>query len=238
MAALLEIQALEAVADGGWLLRDISLSIEEGRTVALVGGGGAGKTALLDLILGLAVPRGGKQLLDGRDIGGLSPLARQRLGLRCAFQRPPVFPGLAVREHLALATPSVRLEPRAFERLAEHLPELAGHLDQPVETLDHALLRLVDLGRALLGLPRLLLIDDLFPAIGIERARELVAALSREGYTMLIADRYAERALEHADYGYVLVEGRIRAKGQPADLVRDWRLLASCAGDPGAYDDR
>ena len=157
MSALLEVRALAAVADGNWLLRDVTIEVAEGSTVALVGGAGAGKTLLLQLLLGLAERRGGFIRLAGQDIGGLTPGQRQRLGLRCAFQRPPVFPGLDVREHLALAAPSVKLEAHAIERLADLIPELTGCLDQPVSGLDAPLLRLVDLGRALLGLPRVLL---------------------------------------------------------------------------------
>jgi branched-chain amino acid transport system ATP-binding protein len=231
MPALLEVEGLEAVAGGAWLLRDVSLEVEEGSMVALVGGTASGKSLLLDLLLGLVPARGGRVRLAGRDIRHLPPLTRQKLGLRCAFQDPPVFPGLLVREQLALGAPSVRLEARARERLLDYLPELRDPLGQPVTSLDHPLRRLVDLGRALLGLPRILMIDDLCPAIGIERALKLLQALARDGYTLLVADRYAEAVLKEASYGYVLAQGRIRAEGRPAELIRDHRLLACCAGD-------
>lgn len=235
MASLLEARSIEAVAHGDWLIRGVSLDVAEGSTVALVGGAQAGKSALLDLLLGRHPARGGELRLGGHDLMPLGPLARQQLGLRCAFQLPPVFPGLAVREHLVLAAASVRLEAAAFERLADYLPELAGRLDQPVAALEPQLLRLVDLGRALLGLPRLLLIDNLIPAIGVARASELLHRLARDGYTLLVADRYAEAALGAADYGYVLAQGRLVAEGRPSELLADPRMLASCAGDPGAY---
>jgi ABC-type branched-subunit amino acid transport system ATPase component len=237
MSALLEVRALAAVADGNWLLRDVTIEVAEGSTVALVGGAGAGKTLLLQLLLGLAERRGGFIRLAGQDIGGLTPGQRQRLGLRCAFQRPPVFPGLDVREHLALAAPSVKLEAHAIERLADLIPELTGCLDQPVSGLDAPLLRLVDLGRALLGLPRVLLIDDLFATIGSARAAALVQALAEQGYTLLVADRYAAPVLAVADRGYVLAQGRLVAAGAPEELLADQRLLFSCAGDPNAYAD-
>lgn len=235
MPGLLAVEGLEAVADGSWLLRDVSFEVAEGSTVAVVGGAGAGKTLLLDLLLGQAPRRAGRLWLAGRDVTAMDTLARQRQGLRCAFQLPPVFPGLAVAEVLALAAPSVRLETDAFARIAGYLPELEAHLGRPTESLDLKLRRLVDLGRALLGLPRLLLVDNLLPAIGVERATELLRALGRDGYTLLVADRYAEALLGLADQGHVLAQGRLVASGRPAALLADDRLLAACAGDADAY---
>ena len=235
MPGLLQARGIEAVAEGDWLIRDVSLDVAEGSVVALVGGPQAGKSVLLDLLLGRLPARGGELRLAGHELMPHGPIARQQLGLRCAFQTPPVFPGLAVREHLVLAAASVRLEAAAFARLADYLPELEGRLDHPVDALEPPLLRLVDLGRALLGLPRLLLIDDLMPAIGVERASELLQRLARDHYTLLVADRYAEPVLDLADYGYVLAQGRLVAEGQPAELMADPRLLATCAGDPNAF---
>ncbi len=236
MPALLEVRGLEAVADGEWLIREVSLEVREGSTVALVGGAQAGKSVLLELLLGLRPARGGVIRLGGHDLMPMGPLARQQLGLRCAWQTPPLFPGLSVREHLVLATASVRPAGTAFERVADYLPELKDLLDQPVTGLEPALQRLVDLGRALLGLPRLLLIDGLLPVLGLKRAGELLQRLGRGGYTLLVADRYAEAALTVADRGYVIAQGRLVAKGRPAELLADPRLLQACAGDPGAYD--
>lgn len=234
-AALLRLEAIDVVASGAWLLEGVSLEIVEGSTVALVGGPGAGKSLIVDLVLGLASPRAGTVRLDGRNITALPSLARQRLGIRAAFANPPVFPGLTIGEHLALAVAGGRLRTRALARLAEYLPELDGRLDQPVEAQGPALLRLVDLARAMLGMPRILLIDDLFPALGVERAGELVRSLAKDGYTLLLADRYGEAVLDHADRGYVLAQGTIVAEGAPATLRADPRLLATCAGDSGAY---
>lgn len=223
------------MASGAWLLEGVSLEVEEGSTFALVGGPGAGKSLIVDLILGLARPRAGIVRLDGRDITALAPLARQRLGIRAAFADPPVFPGLTVGEHLSLAVAGGRLRTRALARLFEYLPELDGRLDQPVEAQGEGLRRLVDVARAMLGMPRLLLIDDLFPALGVERAGELVRSLARDGYTLLLADRYGEAVLEHADRACVLAQGTIVAEGAPAALRADPRLLATCAGDGDAY---
>ncbi len=236
MAALLEARGLDAVAEGHWLLRGVSLEVAEGSTVAVVGGAGAGKSVLLELLLGLRPLRDGTVRLGDRDVTALGTLERQRLGLRCAFQIPPVFAGLTVAEQLALAAPSVRLGSRGFARIADYLPELEEHLGRPMEGLDLPLRRLVDLGRALLGLPRVLLIDNLLPAIGVDRAGELLHDLGRDGYALLVADRYAEPLLRHAAYGYVLAQGRLVASGPPDKLLADQRLLASCAGDPCAYD--
>lgn len=232
---LLRLEGVDAVGGGAWLLRDVSLDVAEGSTVALLGGAGAGKSLLVDLILGLQRVHQGGIRLAGRDVTALPCVARQRQGLRAAFQRPPVFPGLTVEEHLALATVTGSLAPAALARLLDYLPELEARLGQPVVTLDRFLLRLVDMARALLGMPRLLLVDELFPAIGAERAGALVGALARDGYTLLLADRYAEAVLAHADHGYVLAQGGIAAAGSPAELLADPRLLATCAGDGAAY---
>ncbi len=234
-AALLRLEAIDVVAAGAWLLEGVSLEVMEGSTVALVGGPGAGKSLVVDLVLGLAGLRAGSVYLDGRNITALPPLARQRSGIRAAFADPPFFPGLTVGEHLALAVAGGRLRSRARARLAEYLPEVDARLDQPAEMQGAAILRLVDLARAMLSMPRVLLIDDLFPALGTERAGELVRSLARDGYTLLLADRYGEAVLDHADQGYVLAQGTIVAEGAPAALKADERLLATCAGDSSAY---
>lgn len=233
--ALLRLEAIDVVAAGTWLLESVSFEVMEGSTVALVGGPGAGKSLIVDLVLGLTGLRGGSVYLDGRNITSLPTLARQRSGIRAAFADPPVFPGLTIGEHLALAVAGGRLRSRARARLAEYLPELDARLDQPAATQGAAILRLVDLARAMLGMPRILLIDDLFSALGAERAGELVRSLARDGYTLLLADRYGEAALDHADYGYVLAQGTIVAEGVPAALKTDERLLATCAGDSSAW---
>ncbi len=235
MPVLLEVRAIEAVADGDWLVRNVSLEVEDGQTVALLGGAAAGKTVLFDLLLGLRPARDGTIRLAGQDLMPRGTLARQQLGLRCAFQIPPIFPGLAVREHLELAATSVRLEGPALDRLLNYLPELEARLDEPVAGLEPELLRLVDLGRALLGLPRVLLIDNLMPVLGVERAQALLQSLALDGYTLLVADRWAESVLEIADHGYVLAAGRLVAAGSPRELLADGRLIAAVAGDPNAY---
>lgn len=235
MPALLELDRIQFVADGAWLLRDVSLRVDQASTVALVGGAAAGKSLLLAIALGLVRPRSGAVRLDGRDVSGLDSRRRQQLGVRCAFQSPLLFPGLDVREHLELAAAGGSLERRPLEKLLDYLPELEDKLDRRPLELDAPTRRLVDIARALLGLPQLLLIDQLFPAIGIDRAGELVEHLTRDGFTLLLADRYGEIAMRHAHYGYVLGGGRIRDEGIAADLALDDRLLATCAGDPDAY---
>lgn len=237
MPALLELDRIQLVGQGAWLLRDVSLRVEEGSTVALIGGAAAGKSLLLAIAMGQLAPRSGAVRFDGRDVTSLDARERHRLGLGMAYQTPPFFPGFDVREHLELAAAGGRLEPRQLQKLLDFLPELEGSLEHPVDSLDQPTRRLVDVARALLGLPRLLLVDQLFPVVGVDRAGALVERLAREGFSLLIADRYGEVAMRHADYGYVLTGGRIQDEGAAADLAQDERLLAACAGDPAAYSD-
>ncbi len=232
-------------------LRGVDLHVDANECVSLVGPNGAGKTTLFDCVSGVTRPDAGEIFFDGRRIDHLPVYRRARLGIGRTFQRAELFAGLTPREHLLTAERARRGDGRLWKDLVnrgtpradEHelvevvIDELSlGEVaDAPIESLSLGQGRLVELGRALIGEPRLLLLDE--PSSGLD-SREtvaLAAVLSQVRASRRLAILLVEHDLElvRALSGRVVVLdfGRVIAEGSLADVLADGAVIRSYLGE-------
>jgi branched-chain amino acid transport system ATP-binding protein len=228
---MLEIKNLVASYGKVQVLHDISLSVPEGKLVALIGSNGAGKTTTLRAVSGMISPESGSITLDGQSIGGLPSYEITRYGLAHSPEGRRVFPTQSVRDNLLLgAYPRLTgaRDRGDVEEDIEHMydlfPRLRERKDQLAGTLSGGEQQMLAMGRALMLRPRVLLLDE--PSMGlaprlVQEVFSIIARLKKENITMLLVEQFAAAALDVADYGYVLENGRISVSGEAAMLKND-----------------
>jgi branched-chain amino acid transport system ATP-binding protein len=170
--------------------------------------------------------------LGERSLAGLDPARRLRLGIAHARQKPALFHGLSIGEHLALGLVAGRTrEATARSRVLRVIPELAGRERHMAAGLGRGDARLLDIGRALMSAPAVLLLDE--PSLDLDtgRVERLLTALRDEGFAVLLAERYPEPALMSASRACLILCGRIVAEGSANSLRNDNRLLPACIGE-------
>ena len=217
-------------------VRDVDLDVPKGHVVSLVGANGAGKTTIMRALSGLVRPRQGRVLLDGRDITGHRAHRIAALGMRQVPEGRQIFSGLTVEENLSLGGYTVRdaLErARRRDSVLARFPRLRERLDQVAGLMSGGEQQMLAIGRALMGDPWLLLLDE--PSMGlaplfIEEVFSILLELKREGITILLVEQNASAALEVADYGYVIESGRVALHGEAAMLLRDPAVIAAYLG--------
>ncbi len=198
---------------GAAALARVSLTVERGEIVALLGANGAGKSTLLRAIVGLAPLQGGTIAFEGRSIGALAPEARIRLGIGFAPEGRRVFGALSVRENLDVAaTGSRAARRRSAETVFALFPQLAAQAGRAAWQLSGGQQQMLSIGRALMQSPRLLLLDE--PSLGLapSLARDVflrIRAIADGGIAVLLAEQNAALALAVATRGYVLRLGEV-----------------------------
>jgi len=227
MRALLEIEEVwAAYEDGAPVLRNVSLRLDAGELVAVLGANGAGKTTLLRVVSGLLPCRRGRVRLTGEDIAGLLPHRRVAMGLVQVPEGRQMLSGLSVEENLLLGGYVHRHDASAlargldevyslFPRLKERHRQLAGSLSGGEQ-------QMVALGRALMAKPKLLLLDE--PSFGlaplvVTDTFAIIARLRDQGMPILLVEQNAKKALEVADRAVVLRDGAVVATGSAAELL-------------------
>ncbi len=225
MTPLLEVDNVSVDYDGAVALRQVSLSVERGKIVALVGSNGAGKSTLLSTVSGLKRPAQGRVLLEGREITGLAAHRVARLGVALVPEGRRLFPGLSVWRNLLLGAYGRRddgARSETLEVIRELFPVLADRRDQPAATLSGGEQQMLAIGRALMSRPRLLLLDE--PSLGLAprlvmRIFESLREINEHGITILLVEQRLQQALRLASRGYVLQTGRVVLAGPSADLL-------------------
>ena len=234
---MLEVENLEAGYGPIRALDKVSLEVAAGELVAIIGANGAGKTTLLMAISGVVPVRGGQVRFEGRPVAGLEPHEIVRLGIGHSPEGRRIFPRLSVRENLELGgfTRSDRAEVRRdIDEVCSLFPVLGSRMGQMGGTLSGGEQQMLALGRALVGRPRLLLLDE--PSLGlaplvVAKIFEVIAGLSARGIAVVLVEQNARAALKLASRGYVLETGRITLTGSGTELAHDRRVRDAYLGE-------
>jgi branched-chain amino acid transport system ATP-binding protein len=223
--SLLELEDVHSYYGNIEALKGVSITVDEGEVVTLIGSNGAGKSTTLRSISGLTPPREGSIRFDGREIGETPPQDIVRRGISQAPEGRHCFPRMTARENLDLGAylrRDANVE-RDLGRVFELFPRLKERESQKAGTMSGGEQQMLAIGRALMADPKLLLLDE--PSMGlapvlVERIYETIVAINRQGTTILLVEQNANYALEVSARGYVLETGTI-ALADESDKLRD-----------------
>jgi branched-chain amino acid transport system ATP-binding protein len=224
--ALLEIDDLDVHYGAIHALHGITIAVEAGQIVTLIGSNGAGKSSTLRAISGLLVPSKGTIRFEGRSIGGMPPHEIVRLGIAHSPEGRGIFANLSVDENLAVGAFTRRDKDgiaRDRERVFELFPRLRERLAQRAGTLSGGEQQMLAIARALLGRPKLLLLDE--PSLGlapqvVQTIFRIIREINASGTTILLVEQNAHMALHTAHYAYVIEVGRIVMRDEAAVLAK------------------
>ena len=234
--ALLEVEALCVNYGAVSAVRDVSLSVEQGEIVTLIGANGAGKTSILRAISKLVTPRSGVVRFDGRDVTSLPPEALVRLGMAHSPEGRQVLAKQSVGDNLELGA-YVRKDraeiAKDMARMYELFPRLSERRNQSAGTLSGGEQQMLAIARALMSRPRLLLLDE--PSLGlapllVSEIFEIIAGLGAMGTTILLVEQNARLAMRAAARTYVVESGGIVLEGPSAELAADERVTKAYLG--------
>jgi len=237
MAAMLEAKGLDVFYGAVHALKGVSISVEEGEVVSILGANGAGKTTLLDAISRMVQPKSGEILLRGESLLGLKPGAVVRRGVAHCPEGRRVFPEMSVKENLLIGacTRDDKDEiARNLERSFKLFPVLKERLAQPGGTLSGGEQQMLALARSLMSSPKLLLLDE--PSLGlapkiIQQIFKIITDVNREeGVTVLLVEQNANEALLHSRRAYVLENGRVSMEGSRSELLRNPKIVEAYLG--------
>jgi len=238
---LLRVEAIDARHGLLQAVRDVSLEVEEGETLALVGANGAGKTTLLRTIAGAHRPAGGRIFFDGADVTRVRAHKRVRMGIALVPEGRRLFPRLTVEENLLVASAARRTGPWDVEAVLEVFPLLRPLRSAAAASLSGGEQQATAIGRALMTNPRLLLLDEvslgLAPVV-VERVYASLAELAERGTTIVLVEQDVGRALAVSSRVVCMLEGRLVLEGPARDVTREqvtgaYFGLARAAGAAG-----
>ena len=222
--ALLELEQVESSVGGSRILRGVGLSVRQGSVFCLMGRNGVGKTTTLKTINGLHAVDRGRLTLDGKELRGLPPEARARLGVAYVPQGREIFPHLTVAENLRIGAVAMGIDPTAeLERVFTLFPILKEFLPRKGGTLSGGQQQQLAIGRALLTQPKLLMLDE--PTEGIqpniiEKIGEAIQLLRHEGRMgILLVEQYLDFCREVGDDFAILERGAVVARGAMSALT-------------------
>jgi len=236
VSAGLEVEGLQVAYGRTPAVRGISLHVRVGQVVCLIGANGAGKTTTMRAISGLVRPRAGRVRFDGEDITGRPAHRIAAAGLRQVPEGRQCFAELTVADNLTLGAylvPARAEVARRQEGVLARFPRLRERLGQLAGSMSGGEQQMLAIGRALMGRPRLLLLDE--PSMGlaplfVEEIFAIIADLKADGTTILLVEQNASAALDVADHAYVLETGRIVLSGPAADVAQDPAVAAAYLG--------
>ena len=234
---MLEIRNLTVAYGGVVAIKDANLDVAAGRMVAIVGANGAGKTTLLNTISGVVMSAGGTIRFDGRQIAGMPGHKVAQMGLVQVPEGRQILSPLTVEENLRLG--HIAAQDRSqninqdLERVLEMFPMLRENLYRPAGRLSGGQQQMLAIGRALMGCPRLLLLDE--PSLGlapviVSQVFGMLQKLHADGLTILLVEQNARRALGASSYAYVMERGQFVKEGESKALVEDAAVIAHYLG--------
>ena len=218
-------------------LRDISLTVNAGEVVTLIGANGAGKSTTLRAITGLVTPRDGRVTFEGEDITGCAPHKLVARGIAMSPEGRGVFANLTVLENLemgAYLTKDIAVMRRDLDRCFALFPRLKERIAQPAGTLSGGEQQMLAMARALMARPKLLLLDE--PSLGLapivcQTIFSTIDEIKAAGTTVLLVEQNANAALKHSDRGYVLETGEVILAGTAAEIAGNPRVRAAYLGE-------
>lgn len=243
MTELLATERLELAYGQVPACREITISVNEGEIVTLIGANGAGKSTTLRAIAGALLPRAGTIRLAGRDITRLPSYERTMLGIALVPEGRHVFPFLTVRENLELGGFKFRKDGAKIRSLIDQIfamfPRLSVRASQNAGTLSGGEQQMLVLGRAMMSQPRLLCLDE--PSLGlapiiVQNIFQTISSINATGTSVLLVEQNARYALETASRGYVLQTGSIIASGPCSTLKHDERVQHAYLGRDSAVN--
>jgi branched-chain amino acid transport system ATP-binding protein len=236
---MLKVDSVHASYSGIRALTGVSLKVEDGEMVALIGPNGAGKSTLLNCISGVVPLSEGAIALSGQPITGMSPWNVARQGLQQVPEGRQVWPEMTVLENLRLGATALRGRPASYslERIFELFPILSERQRQLAGSLSGGQQQMLAIGRALMGSPRLLLLDE--PSLGlaplvVKQVFDALTALNREGLTILLVEQNSTLALGSTHRAYVIEQGKIVHEGFSSELKDDPQVVAHYLGHAAA----
>ncbi|MCX2721084.1 ABC transporter ATP-binding protein [Roseibium sp. DSM 29163] len=237
MSKMLEFHDVELYYDHVYALRGVSIDLDQGETVALIGANGAGKTSILRAITGLARPRTGSIRFEGEEIAGANPADVVARGIAMVPEGRRVFPYMSVKDNLLMGafTRSDKKDiQQTLDRVLERFPRLKERYSQTAGTLSGGEQQMMVIGRALMAKPRLLLLDE--PSLGIapklvqDIARSIVSINREEGVSVLLVEQNSRMALSISNRAYALTTGNVVIEGNSKELMTDPRIKAAYLG--------
>ncbi|MFL6161147.1 MAG: ABC transporter ATP-binding protein [Jatrophihabitantaceae bacterium] len=232
---LLEVDDIEVRYGAIRALKGVSFAVGEGEVVALLGANGAGKTTTQKTVSGMLRPSLGEIRYEGRRIDGIPAHELIQLGICHVPEGRHVFPRMTVAENLEMgAFRFKRPDQQVLDHVLELFPRLRERLKQLGGTLSGGEQQMLAIGRALMGKPRLLLLDE--PSMGlapmiVKQIFDIVSEINSSGVTVLLVEQNAAQALALADRGYVLETGEIVLRGTGSELLADDRVRAAYLGE-------
>ncbi len=222
---MLELQGVSAGYGKFQALFDVSMSVDAGEAVAVIGANGAGKTTLLRVISGLLPVSSGQMSMEGQDLAAIAPHKIVSTGIAHVPESRRLFPRLTVEDNLRMGAFVAAARPRFRDRLEyvyELFPRLRERRHQLAGTMSGGEQQMCAIGRALMSEPKLILLDE--PSMGlapviVQQVFDLVRRIRSEGYTVLIVEQNVRQVLRVVDRAYLLEVGRIQAEGSAAELA-------------------
>ena len=223
--SMLTLEGINVFYGGIHALRDVSITVNSGEVVTLIGANGAGKSTTLRAVSGLLAPRSGRIVFEGHDIAGLPAHLLVAKGISMAPEGRGVFANLTVLENLEMGAYLVRSRPQMrqdLDRGFEMFPRLRERMKQRAGTLSGGEQQMLAIARALMSRPRLLLLDE--PSLGLaplvcQTIFNRIATIKASGMTVLLVEQNAHAALKHSDRAYVLETGSVILQGNAKEIA-------------------
>ena len=237
MTKMLDFKDVELYYDHVYALKGVSIDLEQGETVALIGANGAGKSSILRAITGLAKIKSGSVAFEGEQIAGKNPAEIVSKGIAMVPEGRRVFPYMSVKDNLLMGafTRSDKADvQQTLDSVLERFPRLKERYGQSAGTLSGGEQQMMVIGRALMAKPRLLLLDE--PSLGIapklvqDIARSIVAINRDEGVSVLLVEQNSRMALSISHRAYALTTGSVVISGNSKELLTDPRIKAAYLG--------
>ena len=224
---LLETKNLVKRYSGRTVVDGVSIKVNQGEIVGLLGRNGAGKTTSFRMTIGMVIPDGGSVMFDGADVSKLPMYKRARLGMGYLSQEPSIFQRLSVRDNLNAILETMKMSKAVRKEKCDQLLEqfsLTVQQKQPASTLSGGERRKLEIARALVTNPTMILLDEPFSGvdpIAVEDLQQEILNLRDRGISILLTDHNVRETLTVTDRSYIMDSGKVLREGKPQDLVND-----------------